>query len=276
MTHYVHGYSKRETTRLQAQADTLVDIIHGEAIFPPGSRILEPGCGTGAQTLTLAANNPDSSLTSMDISDQSIEKARKRVAHLSNVTFQKGDIYNLPFEDEHFDHVFVCFVLEHLKEPEMALAEMRRVLVEGGSITVVEGDHGSFYCHPQSEAVKQAVDCLVKSQALAGGNSLVGRELYPLLKKAGFQSPVVTPKMVYVDASRPDLVEGFSKNTFTAMIEGVRKKALELNLIDEATWEAGIRDLYRATEEDGTFCYTFFRGTAVKDMSPASNKLPVP
>ena len=68
--------------------------------------------------------------------------------------------------------------------------------------------------------------------------------------------------MVYVDSSRPDLVEGFSKNTFTAMIEGVREKALELNLIDAETWEEGIRGLYRATEEDGTFCYTFFRGTA--------------
>jgi ubiquinone/menaquinone biosynthesis C-methylase UbiE len=200
----------------------------------------------------------------MDLSAESIEKAKARTAHLSNITFEQGDIYNLPFEDESFDHVFVCFVLEHLKEPDSALAEVKRVLVKGGSITVVEGDHGSFYCHPESEAAMQAVDCLVKSQALAGGNALIGRELYPLLKKAGFHSPAVVPKMVYVDSSKPDLVEGFSKNTFTAMIEGVREKALELNLIDEVIWEEGIRGLYRATEEDGTFCYTFFRGTATK------------
>ncbi len=221
MSQYVHGYSKRETTRLQDQANTLVELIHGEAIFPTGSRILEPGCGTGSQTLTLAINNPESSITSMDISDESIGKAK-------------------------------------------ALAELKRVLVKGGSITVVEGDHGSFYCHPESEATKKVVECLIKSQALAGGNALIGRELYPLLKKAGFKASVVMPKMVYVDASKPDLVEGFSKNTFTAMIEGVREKALELKLIDEATWEEGIRGLYRATEKDGTFCYTFFRGTATK------------
>ncbi len=264
MSHYVHGYSKRETTRLKDQADTLVDIIHGEAVFPQGSRILEPGCGTGAQTVTLAANNPKATITSMDISDESIEKAKERVAHLPNVTFKQGDVYNLPFEDARFDHLFVCFVLEHLKAPERALAELKRVLVKGGSITVVEGDHGSFYCHPENEATKKAVACLVKSQALAGGNSLIGRELYPLLKKAGFQSPVVVPEIIYVDASNPDLVEGFSKNTFTAMIEGVREKALELELIDEATWDEGIRGLYRATEENGTFCYTFFRGIAYK------------
>ncbi len=275
MSQYVHGYSKKESIRLQDQADTLVDIIHGKAVFSPGSRILEPGCGTGAQTVTLAANNPESSITSMDLSDESLEKAKERAAHLSNVTFKQGDIYNLPFEDESFDHVFVCFVLEHLSSPEDALTELKRVLVTDGSITVVEGDHGSFYCHPECKAVKKVVNCLIKSQALAGGNSLIGRELYPLLKKAGFQSPVVVPKMVYVDSSKPDLVEGFSKNTFTAMIKGVQAKALELKLIDEATWEEGIQGLYRATEDDGTFCYTFFRGTAAKDMSQVSHNFSV-
>jgi hypothetical protein len=37
----------------------------------------------------------------------------------------------------------------------------------------------------------------------------------------------VSPRMVYVDSSRPDLVDGFTKKTFTAMIAGVRESALE-------------------------------------------------
>ncbi len=69
----------------------------------------------------------------------------------------------------------------------------------------------------------------------------------------------VTPRTVYVDSSRPELVEGFSRNTFIAMVEGVRDQALTLGLIDERTWDQGIADLYRATEADGTFCYTFFK-----------------
>jgi len=264
MPKYVHGYSKRETARLQDQADALIDIIHGESIYPPGSRILEPGCGTGSQTTSLAANNPEASITSIDVSARSLEKAKSRTAHLSNVTFKQGDIYGLPFEDESFDHVFVCFVLEHLKDPDKALLEIKRVLKIGGSITAVEGDHGSFYCHPHNTAAMRAVNCLIKSQALAGGNSLIGRELYPLIRKAGFTSPAVVPHIVYVDDSKPELVEGFSKNTFTAMVEGVRDTALELKLIDEKTFDAGIRGLYRAAEEDGTFCYTFFRGIGWK------------
>jgi hypothetical protein len=70
--------------------------------------------------------------------------------------------------------------------------------------------------------------------------------------------------MVYVDGSRPELVEGFSKNTFIAMVEGVRGQALSMGLIDAGTWEKGIADLYRATQPDGTFCYTFFKGVAVR------------
>ena len=48
----------------------------------------------------------------------------------SNVDFQQADIFNLPFEDETFDHIFVCFVLEHLQDPIFALESLRRVLRE--------------------------------------------------------------------------------------------------------------------------------------------------
>jgi hypothetical protein len=67
--------------------------------------------------------------------------------------------------------------------------------------------------------------------------------------------------MVYVDSSRPEFVEGFTKNTFTAMIEGIKEKALASSIIGEADFNRGIRDLYRTAEADGVFCYTFFKGT---------------
>jgi hypothetical protein len=66
--------------------------------------------------------------------------------------------------------------------------------------------------------------------------------------------------MVYVDANRPDLVDGFTRRTFTAMIEGVRGPALAAGLIDPEGFDAGVRDLHRTAEADGIFCYTFFKG----------------
>jgi hypothetical protein len=72
--------------------------------------------------------------------------------------------------------------------------------------------------------------------------------------------------MVYVDASRPDLVDGFTKKTFTAMIEGVRLAAMEAGIVEPAVFEKGIRDLYRTAETDGVFCYTFFKAVAQRSL----------
>jgi len=48
------------------------------------------------------------------------------------------------------------------------------------------------------------------------------------------------------------------------MIRGVRENSIEAGLIDEKTFDDGINALYRTTEPDGVFCYTFFKAVAVK------------
>jgi len=266
MTTYVHGYDAREQIRLQDQATTLVDLLHVDTVYPAGSRILEAGCGVGAQTVTLARNSPQARFTALDISEISLAQAQQQVtaAGLSNVEFRQGDIFQLPFAPETFDHVFVCFVLEHLARPVAALQALKAMIRPGGTMTVIEGDHGSTYFHPDSTVAHQAIQCQVELQRHAGGNANIGRELYPLLHQAGFEQISVSPRMVYVDDSRPALVEGFTKRTFTAMIEGVRTAALTAGLIDAATFDQGIADLYRTAEPGGVFCYTFFKGVAEK------------
>ncbi len=263
---YVHGYSDRENTRLYNQANTLTALLHHDTAYPPESRVLEAGCGVGAQTIILARNSPEADITSVDISGESVEKARGLAEKegVKNVTFGVADIFNLSYEDEAFDHVFICFVLEHLEKPLDALLSVKRVLKRGGTITVIEGDHGSSYFHPRSDEAMRTIRCLIDVQEHIGGNSLIGRELYPLLGRAGFKSVKVSPRMVYVDPSKPELAERFTKNTFIAMVESVREQALELGMIDEKTWDRGISDLYRAAGREGTFCYTFFKATATK------------
>jgi SAM-dependent methyltransferase len=260
---YVHGYSDREAERLSDQARTLTSLLHHDTRYPAGSRVLEAGCGTGAQTVILARNSPGAEITSIDISPESIRRAeeRVRVEGIANVTFRAGDLFSLPFARESFDHVFVCFVLEHLPDPERALASLRPLIRPGGTITVIEGDHGSAYFHPDSAGAQRAIRCLIDLQREAGGNALIGRELYPLLVSAGYRDVQVSPRMVYVDASRPSLVEGFTRQTFTAMVEGVRDATLGRCMMTEDAWEQAIADLYRTCEPDGVFCYTFFKAT---------------
>ena len=84
------------------------------------------------------------------------------------------------------------------------------------------------------------------------------------MRAAGFGAVRVSPRMVYVDSSRPRLVDGFTRKTFTAMIEGVREAALKAGMISAERFDEGIRALYRTAEEDGVFCYTFFKAYGEK------------
>jgi ubiquinone/menaquinone biosynthesis C-methylase UbiE len=263
---YVHGYDQRESIRLKDQADTLTSLLHGDTAYPKGSLVLEAGCGVGAQSVILASQSPDAKITSMDISPSSILKAQERInaEKIKNITFLQGDIFNLPFEEESFDHVFVCFVLEHLKDPVLALKKLKKILKKGGSLTVIEGDHDTSVFHPYSDDASKTIDCLVKLQAKAGGNALIGRELYPVISNAGFNDISVSPRVVYADESLPHMVEGFILNTFNAMVRGIRDEALSSGMIDAATFDKGIADLDKCAQKGGTFSYTFYKAVGYK------------
>ena len=261
---YIHGYSEEETRRLNDQAQTISDLLHWDSIWEDGSFILEAGCGVGAQTKIISSKNPKSNFIAIDLYEKSLSKARETIseANLNNVEFQQADIFDLPFKNKSFDHIFVCFVLEHLSKPQLALQELKRVLKTQGTITVIEGDHDSTYFYPNSQVAKKAIQAQVTLQKQNGGNANIGRQLYPMLLAAGFVDVNVSPRQVYVDDSKPDLIEGFIKNTFTAMIRGITEEALSKKIILRQEMEQGIRDLYKTAEGGGTFCYTFFKANA--------------
>lgn len=184
---YVHGYYQRENDRLHDQAGTLVDLLHSDTAYPHGSVVLEAGCGVGAQTVTLAQRSPQARFISVDVSAHSIAEAKRRVdwAGLTNVEFQQADIFALPFDAESFDHVFLCFVLEHLSRPVAALKILNRLLRPGGTITVIEGDHGSAYFSPDSSAAHAAIQCLVKLHSLYRTTEADGVFCYTFFKGVG-------------------------------------------------------------------------------------------
>ena len=103
---------------------------------PDGGRILDIGCGTGAQL----AGYTDEGLTlaGVDRSEAMLEKARARIG--SEADLRLGSATDLPFEDDSFDQVLMSLVL-HEMAPEVRLAvmrEARRVLAPSGQALVVE------------------------------------------------------------------------------------------------------------------------------------------
>jgi SAM-dependent methyltransferase len=262
---YIHGRSDRESTRLLDQASGLGSLLHEGTRYPAGTTVLEAGCGIGAQTLLLAGNSPHSHFVSIDNSPESLAQAQKHISGegLTNVNFHLADIGNLPFRAGTFDHVFVCFTLEHLPDPLLALRNLLNILQPGGTITAIEGDHGTAVFYPDAPAAHHVIDCLITLQRQAGGNALIGRELGHLLADAGFVDVKVSPRQTYATPSIPASSEAV-KSIFIAMIEGVREPAIAGGLSDPEAWEKGIRDLYRTTEPGGMFCYTFFKAVGRK------------
>lgn len=264
---YIHGYSQEETMRLNDQANSIAELLHWDSKWKKDSLILEVGCGVGAQTRIIAKNNSDSNFISIDLSETSLKKAEESIREdgIKNVEFKAANMLNLPFRDNYFDHIFVCFVLEHISDPMEALQELKRVLKHNGTITTIEGDHGSTYFHPDSVLAKKVIETQVILQQQKGGNANIGRELYPMLIDSGFTDVTISPRQVYVNDSKPQLVEGFIKNTFIAMVKGITEEAQAKKIISKEEMNKGISDLNKTAQDGGTFSYTFFKGTAVKE-----------
>ena len=182
---YVHGSDPLENERLRDQTGTLASLLHADTAYSAGSLVLKVGCGVDAQTLVLAARSSDAHFTSVDdletsVAEASVAQAQQRAARagLTNVTFRQAGIFALPFDAASFDHVFISFVLEHLKQPLHALTMLARQLRPGGSMTVIEGDHGLTAFHPDSADARAAISCQIELQRRAGGNALIKRQLY--------------------------------------------------------------------------------------------------
>ncbi len=262
---YVHGYSERETQRLYEQAMILEDILHTGTEFPAGAKVLEAGCGVGAQTRLLVKRSPKTQFTCIDISEKSLASAKmlKEQPGFDNVTFQQANIHALDFPEEAFDHIFVCFVLEHLEEPVAALSELKRVLKNGGTITCIEGDHGSCFWHPETSESIDAWNGLITAQRDQGHDPNIGRRLTPLLTEAGFDIQTCEPAWLYADRLKPDLRDGMVNRIIVPMVQSSEKQILEEKLVPADIYAQGISDLSRVDQTpDGTFFYTWFKAVS--------------
>ena len=264
---YVHGYGEREAQRLMDQAESVSDLIHHDTEFPPDSRILEVACGVGAQTVAMAQRLPACRFVSFDKIPQSVGLAAERVrtAGLQKVHLLTADLFEAPFKPESFDVLFVSYLLEHLPDPLAALISLKTLLRPGGTLLVVEGDHGSCYFQPDTPEAIRAWKCLIEVQAGLGCDSEIGRRLHPLLQSAGFENVRVSPRMVYADKSRPLMQHQFVLQTIVPMVEGIRIEALTKRLMAPIEGEKGVADLRETgLSSKGTFCYTFFKASAKK------------
>lgn len=188
---------ERGETYTYGHSPVVVDVheartAQGEAAFflprlRPGMRLLDAGCGPGTITLGLAGAVAPGEVVGIDAEPGVLTRAQARAAALAvdNVTFRPADVYALPFPDGAFDAVFAHTLLEHLRAPDAALVELRRVLRPGGVLGVRDCDWGSAVFWPPDAAVARGAALYARVWAHNGGQPDCGRRLRALLRGAG-------------------------------------------------------------------------------------------
>ena len=110
--------------------------------------VLDSGCGGGRYSAAwrLLGANP---VVGVDISPININDAARRaeLAKLEEISFKKGDVLDLPFDEAEFDIVFSNGVLHHTTDWKKGIAELMRVLKPGGWgwLYLIEKPGGVFW-----------------------------------------------------------------------------------------------------------------------------------
>ncbi len=152
-----------------------------------GPRVLEVGVGTGKN---MPFYPPEMDITAIDLSPRMLDRARTRAAHEGyRVELGEADVQALPFPDAHFDTVIATFVFCSVPDPLLGLRGLRRVLVPGGQLLLLEH---ALSRRPLLRPLMQAVNPAVVR--LMGAN--VNRRTVQNVQRAGFVDVRVTPRLL--------------------------------------------------------------------------------
>ncbi len=153
----------------------------------PGMTLLDCGCGPGTITTGLAEVVAPGRVVGIDMDEERIVAARKHAAErgVNNVDFQAANVYQLPFPDGFFDAAFEHSVLMHLKDPLIAVQEIRRVLKVGGVFGARDNDMSDIEAN-FNPVLEHATELVQNWFAHRGSGLQFARRLRGVLGQAGF------------------------------------------------------------------------------------------
>jgi ubiquinone/menaquinone biosynthesis C-methylase UbiE len=147
--------------KIQTQYDQLADIydlrwrtyivntltfLHNWEQIDSQAKILDIACGTGEFERLLLDKNPTQKITGIDISANMLSVAREKYQTYPNIEFHKASVHSLPFDNNCFDVVVSANAFHYFDEPQVALAEMKRVLKPNGKIVILDWNKDYLMC----------------------------------------------------------------------------------------------------------------------------------
>ena len=265
LTQYIHGYDRAEQDRLVAQAEYFRHRVILPVPYQSGERLLDVGCGVGAVLGVIGSAVPGLKLAGIDLVPEQIAYGREHLAALGHpdADLRVGDATALPWDDGSFDHVFMMWILEHVRDPRPILAEARRVLRPGGTIRIIETDYSMVHFLPPDPAVEP----LFTAQRLLferNGNAMTGRSLGALLAAAGFREPKNVIAGVHCFAGDGGAFRAVVDYMLGFLEPMIPRMAAELG-VDRGALELAARTFGAFPDRpESSFTQIVFRATAVR------------
>lgn len=249
---YIHGTAPSEQARLKLlNRLTNPPFIEFLNIQRP-AKILDVGSGLGILAGEIAERYPNCEITGIEYSEEQLAAAPK---HLSNLSFQQGDAHFLPFEDNTFHIVYCRYLLEHVQNPLVVLKEIHRVLKPNGQFFTQENNIEVTVYYPDVPKFMNVWNRFIGLQDQLGGDGLIGKKLYYLLKQAGFGK---------VDLSIVPQVHAYEEVNFDAWVrniignvESAKDKLIEDKIATEQEVNDAVSELdaFRKNELASTIFY---------------------
>jgi SAM-dependent methyltransferase len=118
----------------------------------PDDNVLDVGCGAGWLSRLVAERVPEGRVVGMDVSDEMIRRARRAHAALENVLFVVGGVEEIPWDANFFTRAISVESAYYWPDPAKGLAEIFRVLREGGSAWILINYYrDNPHCHQWTE-----------------------------------------------------------------------------------------------------------------------------
>jgi ubiquinone/menaquinone biosynthesis C-methylase UbiE len=233
--HYIHNYDAAHAKQVVRRRSAETHAAFFLTYLRPGMSLLDCGCGPGTITIDLAGFVSPGEAVGIDIEMSQIELARSNAAGLSssNISFEVGSVYSLPYSDGRFDAVFSHALLEHLSDPLTILEEMYRVLKTGGIVGVRSPDWAGALISPEDDILDYAIRIYCKYRQHNGGMPFIGRRLRGLLRTAGFIRTVGSAS--YETWGTPEAVEAIVSVLLEEFAgSALTKQAVEMGWADDS------------------------------------------
>jgi ubiquinone/menaquinone biosynthesis C-methylase UbiE len=262
---YLHGFDPTEQKRLIHQAEFLEPYVYSGIDLDFKERLLEVGCGVGAQSKILLRRFPKLKIDGLDISKEQLEVARqylKKEISEKRISLHQQDAQEFTLDKPKYDAAFLCWFLEHVPDPLKVLKRVRKHLKPGAKIYCSEVFNQTLFIEPYSPAYLKYWFEFNDFQWSIGGHPFVGGMLGHYLKEAGFTDIQTEIRSFHFDSREPERRKEFV-HYFYQILLSAKDALMNEGRVTPEMLKKMDQEVERVKKaKDSVFFYAWMRATA--------------